>query len=111
MPSKRRKFSREFKLKVVQAFQSHVPVPELIRQFDIHPNMVYKWTQEYRVNPTGAFRDGRTAEASTGASEPRLAELERMVGRLTMENDFLKKALQQLEHQQHALTTPTLGAN
>lgn len=111
MASKRRKFSREFKLNVVQAFQSHVPVPELIRQFDIHPNMVYKWVQEYRVNPTGAFRGGVDDLTPPAATEARVGELERMVGRLTMENDFLKKVLQQLEHRQQASTAPTPGAN
>jgi hypothetical protein len=30
-------------------------------------------------------------------TEARISELERMVGRLTMENDLLKKALQRLE--------------
>ena len=111
MTSKRRKFSREHKLKVVHAFQTGVPIGEVIRQFDIHPNMVYKWTQEHRQNPTGAFRDGRTAYASNGTGETRIAELERMVGRLTMENDFLKKALQQLEHAQQQSKPPALGAN
>ena len=111
MPSKRRKFSREFKLKVVQAFQSHVPVAELIRQFDIHPNMVYKWAQEYRVNPTGAFRGGVDDTTSPAVTEARVGELERMVGRLAMENEFLKKALQQLESMQRTTAPPTLGAN
>jgi len=31
------------------------------------------------------------------SDEARIAELERMVGRLTMENDLLKKVLQKLE--------------
>ncbi|MBM2840899.1 MAG: transposase [Bacteroidetes bacterium] len=109
MSSKRRKFSREYKLKVVQAFQTGVPIGEMIRQFDIHPNMVYKWAQEYRQNPTGAFRDGRTIDASNGAGDTRITELERMVGRLTMENDFLKKALQQLEHAQRTPSPPAPG--
>ena len=111
MASKRRKFSREYKLTVVQAFQTGVPIGEVIRQFDVHPNMVYKWTQEYRQNPTGAFRDGRTVATSNGTTETRIAELERMVGRLAMENDFLKKALKQLEHIQRTPSTTTPGGD
>lgn len=111
MASKHRKFSVEYKLKVVQSFQAGVPIGEMIRQFDIHPNMVYKWTQEYRQNPTGAFRNGRIIDTSNGTTDAHITELERMVGRLTMENDFLKKTLQQLEHAQRTPSLPTPGTH
>lgn len=94
MPTTRRRFSRELKINVVQAYEAGRSVAEITRQYDIHANLVYKWTQEHRNNPTGAFRGSSTEEASSSVSEQRLAELERMVGRLTVENDLLKKALQ-----------------
>ena len=99
MSSRRRSFTKEFKLSVVQEFNAGVSATELIRKYDIHANLVYKWTQEYRLNPTGAFRSAVSNEpAVVGAGEQkRIADLERMIGRLTMENDFLKKALKRAE--------------
>jgi transposase len=95
--SARRKFSREFKLKVVQAYESGASVASLSREYDIHANLVYKRSEEYRNNPVGAFRGSADADHSTNAPEKRVAELEQMVGRLTMELEFLKKALKRAE--------------
>ncbi len=97
MPVERRKYTREFKVNVVQAYESGKSVAELTREYEIHANLVYKWTQEYRNNPTGSFRgSGNVPEVSTG-QEGRISELEQMIGRLTMEIDFLKKALKHAE--------------
>lgn len=93
----RRKYTREFKVNVVEAYESGKSVAELTREYDIHANLVYKWTQEYRNNPTGSFRgSGSVSEVST-AQERRISELEQMIGRLTVEMDFLKKALKHAE--------------
>jgi len=93
VPIARRRFTREFKLKIVHTYESGVSVAELTREYDIHANLVYKWTQEFRNNPTGAFRGTASETDQSQTTEQRIAELERMIGRLTIENDFLKKAL------------------
>ena len=92
MPEKRRRFTKAFKLRVVQAYLDGKLIGEIIREFDIHQNLVYKWTQEYQANPTGAFR-GSFDDEATQTNEQRIAELERTLGRMTLENEFLKKAL------------------
>ncbi len=98
MTASRRKFTKEFKLKVIQAYESGTPVVALTRDYDIHANLVYKWTQEYRVNPSGAFRGSDSeVRGTTQAQDKRVAELERVLGRLAAENDFLKKALKRAE--------------
>ena len=89
----RKRFTREFKIQVIRAYESGTTVNELTRQFDIHANLVYKWSQEYRNNPTGAFHGTASASEAPQQAEQRVAELERIIGRLTVENDFLKKAL------------------
>jgi transposase len=58
----RKRFTCEFKLQVIRAYESGTIVSELTRQFDIYPNLACKWSQEYRNNPTGAFHG--TASAS-----------------------------------------------
>lgn len=105
MSKERRKFSREFKIKVVQAYESGVSAVELSRQYEIHPNVIYGWSREYRRDPNHAF-------PSHGDDNPenqgrRIAELERLVGRLSLENDFLKKAL---SHAKNILQTPKPGS-
>jgi len=92
MPGKRRRFTKAFKLKVVQAYLNGQSVGEIIRECDIHQNLVYKWTQEYQANPAGAFR-GSTDDDTAQTNEQRSADLERTLGRMTLENEFLKKAL------------------
>lgn len=94
MPSERKRFSREFKLKIAQAYESGVSVGELTRQNDVHANLIYKWAREYRTNPEEAFRGSGSTTDNGQAAEQRIAELERVIGRLTVENDFLKRALQ-----------------
>jgi transposase len=105
MSRERRKFSREFKIKVVQAYESGVSAVELSRQFEIHPNVIYGWSREYRRDPEKAFQ----VDVQDGGQnqDHRIAELERLVGRLSLENDFLKKAL---SHAKNILHTPKPGS-
>jgi transposase len=93
MSKERRKFSRDFKLQIVQAYDSGVSAVELSRQYEIHPNVIYNWSREYRKDPAKAFASSTDQSESSEASERRVAELERMIGRLSLENDFLKKSL------------------
>ena len=105
MSRERRKFSRDFKIKVVEAYVSGVSAVELSRQFEIHPNVIHAWSREYRRDPTKAFKTDQ--HDSTQAQDQRIAELERLVGRLSLENDFLKKAL---SHAKSILSTPKPGS-
>ena len=104
MSNRRRSFTREFKVRVVEEYNAGVSIAELIRKYDIHANLVYKWTQEYRLNPTGAFRAAVSGDVPVDGvgEQKRIAELERMIGRLTMENDFLKKALKRADSRSRA---------
>jgi transposase len=105
MSKERRAFSREFKIKVVQAYESGVSAVELSRQFEIHPNVIYGWSREYRKDPDKAFAS-HTQDTAQSQDE-RIAELERMIGRLSLENDFLKKAL---SHAKNILQNPKPGS-
>ena len=63
------------------------------REHQVTANTIAKWRKQLRQYKEHAFR-GR-GKAYT--DEARISELERMVGRLTMENDLLKKALLRLD--------------
>jgi transposase len=94
MSGQRKRFSRDFKLQVARAYESGVSIAELARRFEIHSNIIYRWSRQYRNDPQGAFQgSGNNTEVAKEA-EHKIVDLERMIGRLTVENDFLKRALQ-----------------
>lgn len=95
MALKRRDFTREFKLKVVAEVEAGKLMAQVAREHQLNPNTVAKWRKQLRKYPDTAF-PGR---GNAYTDEARVAELERMVGRLTMENDLLKKALATLGRQ------------
>ena len=84
-----RSFSIEFKRQVVEELLSEESRPaQLCRRYNISPSLLYHWKKQYS---RGKFNNEPTEEA---ALRDRVDKLERLVGRLTLENEFLKKGLQ-----------------
>ena len=90
---KRRVFTREFKLQVVHEIEAGKSQAQASREYQIADNTLSRWRKQYRKNSGRAFAGNGNAYTD----EARIGELERMVGRLTMENDLLKKLLQRLK--------------
>jgi transposase-like protein len=91
--SKRRKFSPEFKSQVVlQLLTGERSMAELCREHQLTSQMVGSWKQQFLVAARQAFEKG----GESSAEQERIAELERMVGKLTMELEIAKKALPML---------------
>ena len=92
----RRRFSNEFKRMVVEQYLSgnHTQA-QLLRHYDLSHNMLYRWRQEYE---SGAYN--RESEADVKAKDTRIRQLEQLVGRLTLENEFLKRAAAYTEEHQ-----------
>lgn len=85
----RRRFSIELKRQVVEELLSGVSTPaQLIRRHEISSGLLYHWKEEYA---RGRFNNEPTKEADL---EDRVRQFEQLVGRLTLENEFLKKAVQ-----------------
>jgi transposase-like protein len=91
----RRQFSREFKLAALQRLERGASVGEVARAFEINPNMLHRWRQEFRQGPGNAFCGGGQRRWEEG----RVAELERKIGQQALEIDFLKGCLQRIEEQ------------
>ena len=91
-----RSFSIEFKRQVVEELLSGESRPaQLCRRHNISASLLYHWKEQYS---RGRFNNEPTEEA---ALKDRIDKLERLVGRLTLENEFLKKGLQNsLSHSQ-----------
>ena len=90
---KRRTFTRDFKLKVIREVEAGKSQAQVAREYQISDNTISKWRRQHRQYQDRAF----AGRGHAYTAEARLNELERMVGRLTMENDFLKKLLARLE--------------
>ena len=90
----RRKFTREFKLAAVEQLEGGKSLARTARELEVHENTLRRWKQEYDQHPGQAFPGlGHTR------TPPREAQLERKIGQMTLEIDFLKKALQRVEEQ------------
>ena len=90
-----RAFDVEFKRQVVEELLSGESRPaQLCRRHNISPSLLYHWKRQYSK---GKFNNEPTEE---GALRDRIEKLERLVGKLTLENEFLKKGLQ------HSLSQP-----
>jgi transposase-like protein len=83
-----RNFSLEFKRQVVEELMSGVRYPDQLCRHNITPSLLYHWKKQYRL---GKFDNEPIEEA---ALKDRIEKLERLVGKLTLEKEFLKKGLQ-----------------
>lgn len=61
---------------------------QLCRRYNISSSLLYHWKRQYS---RGKFDNEPTEEA---ALKDRIEKLERLVGKLTLENELLKKGLQ-----------------
>jgi len=85
----RRTFKPEFKATVVlECISGEKSVSEACREYQLSPVLVSKWRTEFIENSAAVFEKNRKGVEN----QSQIADLERLVGRLTLENDMLKKA-------------------
>jgi len=95
MKRKRRKHTGEFKAMVaIEAIRGLKTQNEIAREFEIHPTMVGQWKNELLERMPELFAS--KADKNAQANDKEKVELERKVGQLTMEVDFLEKKCKQL---------------
>lgn len=81
--------SPEFKRQVVEEWLSGVSTPaQLIRRHNLSSGLLYRWRHQYAK---GRLNNPPSREA---ALEERVRQLEQLLGKATLENEFLKKAVQ-----------------
>ena len=87
-------YSRDLKIAAMRALDAGSATNgELARKYQLSPKLLERWRGEWRAKGESAFpgvgRRGADLPALDDAR--RIAELERKIGQLTMENDFLKR--------------------
>jgi transposase len=87
----RRSFSAEFKAQVVlEILTGAKSVAQVAREYSIKPELLSRWKADFVANASKLFENGAATKAADPQAE-RIAELERLVGRMTLETEILKK--------------------
>ncbi len=109
---RRRRWSAEEKrVMVEEAEQPGSSVSQVARKYGVNPNQIFNWR---RLMREGALSAVRADEEVVGASEvkqlkARIRELERLLGKKTLEVEILKEALEVVREKKLLLRMPLLG--
>lgn len=91
--SNRRKFSAEFKAKVViEALKERNTIEELAKKYELHPVQISQWKATFLQNATSAFENEKKNETDL-SKEKEMEKLYEQIGRQKIEIDWLKKKL------------------
>jgi transposase len=93
MKRTRRKFTHVFKTEVVlEALKERFSLPELAQKYDLHPNQILQWKKEFLSKANTVFDQDDQASQQL-EQEKQTEEMLIEIGRLRMENAYLKKKL------------------
>lgn len=89
----RKKYNKDFKAQVVlQAIREERTVAELASQYGVHPTQINAWRRKFLSNMADIFDDNQLSIEH----DRHVQALERKIGQLTLENDFLSNASNRL---------------
>lgn len=95
MRKNRRKFTSEFKSKVaIEALKERYSLSELAERFELHPNQISQWKQEFLEKSKDVF------DKKSPKSKEKQVDLDKLyakIGKLEVERDYLKKNLKKLD--------------
>ena len=94
MGTSRRKFTSEFKKKVVlEALKERSTIQELATKYEVHPQQITDWKRHFVDNSDSVFDRAGKEERDDTDHEKLVEQLFSQIGQLKVENDFLKKKL------------------
>jgi len=95
--ARRRRFSTDLKLAVIaETMQPGMSISYVARRHGLSPSLVFRWRRLMSEGGREAVRadDEVVPVAELRRLEERVRDLERLLGRKTMENEILKEALE-----------------
>jgi len=93
MSGNRRQYTAEFKVKVVlQVLMGEKTSAEICRHHKLHHSVLNRWRTEFLDRAATIFE----ADSEDESDQQRIADLERLVGQLTVKLEIAKKASQSL---------------
>jgi len=93
MPRVYRRFSREFKMQIVDAILQGAAISVVAKAHELHPELVRKWVRDFRQYQKEAF----AGRGHAYTDDAKVAQLERQLGQVAAENIALKKALRRIK--------------
>jgi len=85
----RRNHAPAFKAKVaLEAIKGEQTIVELAERYQVHPNQITEWKKQLLEHAEDVFSKDRKPD-----QEPNVKDLHAKIGQLSMENDFLSRAL------------------
>ena len=92
MAKTKKQYSPEFKLKVVvEILKGEKTATQLAGEFGVHPVVLSEWKKQFIETGAQIFTRPRKTKGATEEKEK--SELFEQIGRLKMENEWLKKKL------------------
>ncbi len=90
---KRKQYDPEFKAQVViEVLREEATINEIAAKYEVNPVMLSRWKTEFVSRASDVFRKGPTeTDKELEDERQHVAELERKVGQLAYEVDWLKK--------------------
>ncbi len=105
--AKQRNYSTEFKRQVVLEYLAGETFYGLSKRHDVSRNVIRLWIARYGSD--GALDDDATAADLLQDYKARIAALERLAGKLALENEFLKGALENARLPKNAPSSVVAG--
>lgn len=92
----RKRYEKAFKAKVaIEALRGEKTLQEIATAYEVHPNMVALWKKQLLESAETVF-EKQGKDKDTESAERAKDELYKQVGKLQVENEFLKKKYKQL---------------
>jgi transposase len=90
---KRNRYTSEFKTKIVlEVLREEQTVNEIAAKYELSPVMISRWTSEFLESASSVFeKKASEADKVRKEYEAKQEHLEKLVGQLTVEVDWLKK--------------------
>ena len=91
MGKKQKTYSAEVKGRVaLEAFRGQKTVAQIASEYQVHPTQVNQWKKQAMETIRSGFSSGKDKSVS---DEKKVDNLYRQIGKLQVENDFLKQAV------------------
>ena len=88
---KKKKYGKEFKARVaLEAIKGEKTIAQISSEYEVHSNMVTKWKKQLKENVANIFIQKNEQEPD---AERKIDNLYKEIGRMQVENAWLKKNL------------------
>ena len=94
---KRQRFDKAFKAKVtLDALREELTLQEIAKKYDVHPNQISLWKKQAIENLPDIFERPNKKSDSEREAEEKYDDALKTLGKMKIENEFLKKKYKQL---------------